>query len=420
MMGLHFMGDVPFRTVYIHALVRDARGQKMSKSRGNIIDPLELIDRYGCDALRFTLAALAAPGRDIKLSESRVEGYRNFATKLWNAARYLQMNDCALGADFSPAGSRLTVNRWITAAAAQCAAEVTAALDAYRFDDAANRLYHFVWGTFCDWYLEFTKPILQGEDAAARAETQATTAGSWAASSTCCTRLCRLLRRRYGSSWRANRSGMLITAPWPEFQRDAIDREASAEMEWVVQAISAIRGLRAEMNVPPAARVPLLIKDAEPVAAQRIARHREHFVRLARVERFEAVESLPPGGVQAVVEGATLVLALGEVVDLAREKERLSKEITRLETELAKIAAKLANPNFLAKAKAGGGRGAARTRGGRHSRSRSGQGCIRAAGSNITLGFERERLGRGRATGAQGKCQRSAAPRQAVRELRGP
>jgi valyl-tRNA synthetase len=145
---------------------------------------------------------------------------------------------------------------------------------------------------------------------------------------------------------------MLITAPWPEFQRDAIDREASAEMEWVVQAISAIRTLRAEMNVPPAARVPLLIKDAEPVATQRIGRHGEHFVRLARVERFEAVESLPPGGVQAVVEGATLVLALGEVVDLAREKERLSKEITRLETELAKIAAKLANPNFLAKAKA--------------------------------------------------------------------
>jgi valyl-tRNA synthetase len=176
MMGLHFMGEVPFHTVYIHALVRDARGQKMSKSRGNIIDPLELIDRYGCDALRLTLAALAAPGRDIKLSESRIEGYRNFVTKLWNAARYLQMNDCALDADVSRPDCRLTVNRWIRSAAAQCAAEVTAALDTYRFDDAANRLYHFVWGTFCDWYLEFTKPILQGEDAAGRSETQATTA----------------------------------------------------------------------------------------------------------------------------------------------------------------------------------------------------------------------------------------------------
>src|SRR5437764_2702128 len=176
MMGLHFVGDVPFRIVYIHALVRDARGQKMSKSRGNIIDPLELIDRYGCDALRFTLTALAAPGRDIKLSESRIEGYRNFATKLWNAARYAQMNGCALVPGFPPADCGLTVNRWITAAVADCAGAVAAALDTYRFDEAASRLYHFVWGTFCDWYLEFTKPILQGEDAAARAATQATTA----------------------------------------------------------------------------------------------------------------------------------------------------------------------------------------------------------------------------------------------------
>ena len=352
MMGLHFMGDVPFHTVYIHALVRDSRGQKMSKSRGNIIDPLELIDRYGCDALRLTLAALAAPGRDIKLSESRIGGYRNFATKLWNAARYAQMNGCALAPGYAPADCGLTVNRWITAAVADCAGAVTAALDTYRFDEAASRLYHFVWGTFCDWYLEFTKPILQGEDAAARAETQATTA--WILG-----RIVHLLHpimpfitEEVWEQMAGGTSGLLITAPWPEFHRDAIDREASTEMEWVVQAISAIRTLRAEMNVTPAARVPLLIKDAEPGAAQRIERHREHFVRLARVERFEPVELLPPGGVQAVVEGATLILALGEVVDLAREKERLGKEITRLETELAKIAAKLSNPNFRAKAKA--------------------------------------------------------------------
>jgi valyl-tRNA synthetase len=351
MMGLHFMGDVPFHTVYIHALVRDARGQKMSKSRGNIIDPLELIDHYGCDALRFTLAALAAPGRDIKLSESRVEGYRNFATKLWNAARYAQMNGCALVPGFAPADCGLTVNRWITAAVADCAGAVTAALDTYRFDEAASRLYHFVWGTFCDWYLEFTKPILQGEDAAARAETQATTA--WILG-----RIVHLLHpimpfitEEVWEQLADQPPGMLITAPWPEFQRDAIDPEASAEMEWVVQAISAIRALRAEMNVPPAARVPLLIKDAEPVTAQRIECHREHFVRLARVERFEPIEALPRGGVQAVVEGATLILALGEVVDLPRERERLGKEIGKLDAELAKIGAKLANSNFLAKAK---------------------------------------------------------------------
>lgn len=351
MMGLQFMGDVPFHTVYIHALVRDARGQKMSKSRGNIIDPLELIDRYGCDALRLTLAALAAPGRDIKLSESRIEGYRNFVTKLWNAARYLQMNDCTLDGEFSPAGCRLTVNRWITSAAAQCAAEVTAALDTYRFDDAANRLYHFVWGTFCDWYLEFTKPILQGEDAAARAETQATTAWIMGRIVHLLHPIMPFITEEVWEQLAGHSFGMLITAPWPEFERDAIDPEASAEMEWVVQAISAIRALRAEMNVPPAARVPLLIKDAEPVAAQRIERHREHFVRLARVERFEPAQSLSPGGVQAVVEGATLILALGEVVDLAREKGRLGREIGKLDAELAKIGAKLANANFLAKAK---------------------------------------------------------------------
>jgi valyl-tRNA synthetase len=351
MMGLHFMGAVPFHTVYIHALVRDARGQKMSKSRGNIIDPLELIDRYGCDALRLALAALAAPGRDIKLSKSRIEGYRNFATKLWNAARYAQMNGCALVPCFAPADCRLTVNRWITQAVADCAGAATAALDTYRFDEAAGRLYHFVWGTFCDWYLEFTKPILQSEDSAARAETQATTA--WILG-----RIVHLLHpimpfitEEVWEQLAGQSPGMLIAAPWPEFHRDAIDPEASAEMEWVVQAISAIRALRAEMNIPPAARIALLIKDSEPVAAQRIARHREHFVRLARVERFEPVESLPPGGVQAVVEGATLILALGEVVDLPKERERLGKEITRLETELAKIAAKLGNTNFLAKAK---------------------------------------------------------------------
>ena len=217
MMGLHFMGEVPFRTVYIHALVRDGRGQKMSKSRGNIIDPLELIDRYGCDALRFTLAALAAPGRDIKLAESRVEGYRNFVTKLWNAARYAEMNGCALVAGFAPARCRLTVNRWIIAAAADCAAAVTAALDAYRFDEAANRLYQFVWGTFCDWYVEFTKPILQGDDPAARSETQATTA--WVLG-----RIVHLLHpimpfvtEEVWEHLAGESAGLLLTAPWPEF-----------------------------------------------------------------------------------------------------------------------------------------------------------------------------------------------------------
>jgi valyl-tRNA synthetase len=351
MMGLHFMGDVPFRTVYIHALVRDGRGQKMSKSRGNIIDPLELVDEYGCDALRFTLAALAAPGRDVKLAEARVAGYRNFVTKLWNAARYAEMNGCGLVAGFSPAQSRLTENRWIATALSDCAAAIAAALDAFRFDEAANRLYQFVWGTFCDWYLEFTKQILQGGDTAARLETQAATA--WVLG-----RVVHLLHpimpfvtEEIWQNLAGENGGLLLTAAWPEFDPEIADPAASSEMEWVVQAISVIRALRAEMSVPPASRVPLLIKDADPVALERIERHREHFVRLARVERFETVATVPAGSVQAVVDGAILILRLGNVVDLSREKVRLGREIGRLDAELTKIAAKLSNPDFLAKAK---------------------------------------------------------------------
>ncbi|MGH7059736.1 MAG: class I tRNA ligase family protein, partial [Stellaceae bacterium] len=346
------MGEVPFRTVYIHALVRDERGQKMSKSRGNIIDPLELIDCYGCDALRFTLSAMAAPGRDVKLSESRVEGYRNFATKLWNAARYAQMNGCRPVDGFSPATARLTVNRWIATATADCADAVTAALDAYRFDDAAGRLYQFVWGTFCDWYIEFSKPILQSRDAEARRETQATI--GWALD-----RIFRLLHpimpfitEELWSHFGAEDGGLLIGAAWPLPSPELFDRAAAAEMEWVVEAISAVRAVRSEMNVPAAARVPLLLKDAERTALERIERHHEHFIGLARLDRIEpAADTVPAGSVQAVVAGATLILPLGEIVDLAREKARLAKEIGRLDQEIGKFAAKLTNPQFLAKAK---------------------------------------------------------------------
>jgi valyl-tRNA synthetase len=344
------MGQVPFSTVYIHALVRDERGQKMSKSRGNIIDPLDLIDKYGCDALRFTLSALAAPGRDIKLAESRVEGYRNFATKLWNAARYAQINGCSLAEDFSPAAARLTVNRWIAAVAADSAAEVAASLQAYRFDEAAARLYQFVWGTFCDWYIEFTKPILQGDDDHARGETQAMTAWILGRMLHLLHPIMPFITEELWQNLAGANAGMLISAPWPEFT-GASDSAAASEMEWVVAAISAIRAARAEMNVPPGARLPLLVRDAEPVATEQLARHRDHFVRLARVERIEPAASLPPGAVQIVVDGATLILPLGEIVDLAREKARLAKEIGRLEGEIAKIAAKLGNPQFLAKAK---------------------------------------------------------------------
>jgi valyl-tRNA synthetase len=351
MMGLHFMHDVPFRSVYIHALVRDGRGQKMSKSRGNIIDPLELIDRYGCDALRFTLAALAAPGRDIKLAESRVEGYRNFATKLWNAARYAQMNGCVPADRFSPSAVRLTVNRWIAAAAADCAAAVAASLETYRFDEAASRLYQFVWGTFCDWYIEFTKPLLQGDDEEVLRETQATMAWVLGHILHLLHPIMPFITEELWHSLAGDDAGLLISEPWPEISFFGADRDAAAEMEWVVAAITAIRAARAEMNVPPVARMPLLVRDAETAASERLARHQDHFIRLARIERIEPAASVPPGAIQIVVEAATLILPLGRIVDLGREKARLAKEIGRLDSEIAKIAAKLGNPQFLSKAK---------------------------------------------------------------------
>jgi valyl-tRNA synthetase len=367
MQGLHFMGDVPFRTVYIHALVRDERGQKMSKSRGNIIDPLDLIDRYGCDALRFTLAALASPGRDIKLAESRVESSRNFATKLWNAARYAEMSGCVLQPGFDPRSCRLTVNRWIAGATRDCAAAVTTALETYRFDEAAHRLYHFAWGTFCDWYLEFTKPILQrplpnpppqagegrvgGDDEAAREETQATMAWVLAQLVHLLHPVMPFITEELWRQLAGEEAGMLIGAAWPELPPELHDPQAAAEMDWVVAAITAVRAIRTEVNVPAAARLPLLIKDADPTAGTRLERHSEHIRRLARIERIEAVETVPAGGVAAVVEGATLILRVGDVIDLTTGKARLAKEITRLDVDLRKFAQKLGNPAFLAKAK---------------------------------------------------------------------
>jgi valyl-tRNA synthetase len=323
----------------------------MSKSRGNIIDPLDLIDRYGCDALRFTLAALASPGRDIKLAESRVESSRNFATKLWNAARYAEISGCTLQPGFDPRSCRLTVNRWIAGATRECATAVTIALETYRFDEAANRLYHFAWGNFCDWYLEFTKPILQGDDPKAREETQATTAWVLAQLVHLLHPVMPFITEELWRQLAGEGAGMLIRADWPDLPPELHDPEAAAEMDWVVAAVTAIRAIRTEVNVPAASRLPLLIKDADRTATDRLDRHREHIQRLARVERIEAVDTVPEGGVAAVVEGTTLILRVGDVIDLAKEKARLAKEIGRLDADLRKFAQKLGNPAFLAKAK---------------------------------------------------------------------
>jgi valyl-tRNA synthetase len=349
MMSLHFMKDVPFRTVYIHALVRDAKGQKMSKSKGNIIDPLELIDKFGADALRFTLSALAVPGRDIKLSESRVEGYRNFATKLWNAARYAQMNDCAAPPGFSPQGLTQTVNRWVVGELRATAAALDEALATFRFNDAAAALYKFVWGTFCDWYLEFTKPIIQGADEAAKAETRAVTAWVLLQSFKL---LHPIMPFVTSELWeRQGGEGTLMLASWPDAANWPADTTAAEELNWVVEVISQIRALRSEMNVPGAARLAASFKDAGGKAAERFQRHQQIIRTLARLDTLTATEGdVPKGAVQLVVPDATLILPLAGIIDAAAERTRLQKEIKKLEGEIAGIDRRLANADFIAKA----------------------------------------------------------------------
>jgi valyl-tRNA synthetase len=353
MMGIHFMGDVPFRDIYIHALVRDEKGQKMSKSKGNIIDPLDLIDKYGCDALRFTLAALAAQGRDIKLAEGRVEGYRNFITKLWNAARFCQMNGCAVVPGFDPNSVKETVNRWIAGKTQEAADKVAQALEGYRYDAAAGAIYQFVWGTFCDWYLEFAKPIFQGSDEAAKAETRATTA--WA--------LDQILHILHPFApyvteelWQqmAPREQLLMLRPWPKLA-GLHDPAAEEEMDWVVRLISTVRAVRTEMNVPASAQVDLLATGLDDSHGGWADRHADLINRLARLATFDRhaggrLEAVYHGAAQMVVDGATYFLPLAGVIDVDRERGRLTKEIARLEGEIAKVDKKLGNADFLARA----------------------------------------------------------------------
>ena len=350
MMGLHFMEEVPFREVYIHALVRDEKGQKMSKSKGNVIDPLELIDAYGADALRFTLAAMAAQGRDIKLATSRVEGYRNFATKLWNAARFAEMNACAPVENFDPGKAKATVNRWIAGESERATAAVTEALENFRFNEAAAAIYTFIWHVFCDWYLELAKPLLAGE-AELAAETRAMTA--WVLD-----RALHLLHPFMPfvteELWaklapeQAGRGSLLMLSPWPH-HRGLENAAADAEIGWLIRFVSEVRSVRAEMNVPAGARVPLLISGASKETEARIARHEETLLRLARLETIGSGPA-PKGAVQIVLDEATLALPLAGVIDVAVESKRLKREIDKMGSEIAQLDAKLSNEKFVSRA----------------------------------------------------------------------
>jgi valyl-tRNA synthetase len=353
MMGLHFQNEIPFRDVYIHALVRDEKGAKMSKSKGNVIDPIELIDRFGADALRFTLAAMAAQGRDIKLSEARIEGYRNFATKLWNASRFAELNGCAWVAGFDPAAAREPLNRWILGEAAKAAAETAFAIEAYRFNDAANAAYRFVWSVFCDWHLELAKPVLQGAaDPAAKGETQATIAyvldTIYALMHPFMPFLTEELWAIKGEAG-PRRDGPLALGPWPT-QGFEVDEAVEAEIGWVVDLIAEIRSVRSEMGVPPSTLTPLVLL-APSERAERSARAwSESIRRLARVGSVETANVAPPGALELVVRGEAVALPLAGVIDLAAERARLDKEIARERQEIAKVEAKLGNPDFVARA----------------------------------------------------------------------
>jgi valyl-tRNA synthetase len=353
MMGLHLTDRAPFDTVYLHTLVRDASGAKMSKSKGNVVDPLQLIEKVGADALRFTLCALAVQGRDIKLSEERIQGYRNFATKLWNAARFAELNGCRLEPRFDPRSATGAINRWALTEAARAVDEVTGALEAFRFNDAAGAAYRFVWNIFCDWYLELAKPVLQGEgvDPAVRAETQATVAFL-------IDQIAKLLHPFMPflteELWAIKGAalperGLLTLASWPDLGGLA-DATAEAEVGFVVDLVSQVRSARSETNVPAAAQIPLVMVGAAPEVRARVEAWRDTLLRLARLSEITFAETPPRNSVQLLVRGSVAALPLEGVVDLAAEVARLRKEQGKAEGEIKKIDAKLGNADFVARA----------------------------------------------------------------------
>ncbi|MEQ8389777.1 MAG: valine--tRNA ligase [Thalassospira sp.] len=356
MMGMHFMdGKIPFKEIYIHALVRDENGQKMSKSKGNVIDPLEIIDEYGCDALRFTLTALAAQGRDIKLAANRVEGYRNFATKLWNAARFAEMNECKPIACFDPSSVKSTLARWIVGKTVEASKAVGTGIETYRFNDAASAAYQFVWGSFCDWYLELSKPVLMGNDEEAKAEIRAVTAWVLDQILLILHPVMPYITEELWEKISDNRSKMLISESYPKFDEGLIDRNAEAEVDLAIRLIGDIRGVRSEMNVPPAAEVPIYLVDASDAMKAAVAAQEAQVKRLARVAEIAFkgqgdVEAIAKGAIQTVVDGVAVFVSVADFIDVAAEKSRLEKEIQGKNQYIKAQEGKLSNEKFVSRA----------------------------------------------------------------------
>jgi valyl-tRNA synthetase len=347
MMGLHFMPDVPFGDVYIHRLVRDASGAKMSKSKGNVVDPLGVIDEFGADALRFTLARNVAPGHDIRLGPQDVENNRNFATKLWNAARFAEMNECVTVSDFNPASVNETVNQWIAHATSTAAADIRDAIEGYRFNEAATAAYRFVWNTYCDWYLELVKPVLTGPDGAAKNETRAMVA--WARDE-----ILKLLHpfmpfiteELWAVTAGPKRKNLLALSDWPG--PGVWNVGAEAEVGWVIDVVTAIRSLRAEMNVN--VPLPLVLVGVADKVWDRSQRWADFLNRMARVSEVQRSHSYPTGTIQLVVRGETIGLVVAGLIDIAAERARLAKEMAKAEADIARVDAKLGNANFVARA----------------------------------------------------------------------
>ncbi|WP_313137243.1 valine--tRNA ligase [Paracoccus jeotgali] len=340
MMQLEVVGDVPFHTVYVHGLVRDEKGAKMSKSKGNVIDPLDLIDAYGADALRFTLTSMAAMGRDPKLGPKHVEANRNFVTKIWNATRFAQMNGVRGGGDRPT--PRHTVNRWIIGEVARAVHATDQALDSYRFNDAAQGLYAFVWGTVCDWYVEFAKPLFDGEDAA---ETRATM--GWVLDQ-CYALLHPIMPFVTEELWAltGERERMLVHGDWPELPPSLIDAEADRQMNWVITLIENIRSARAQMGVPAGARLDLIVTEADATARAAMEANAPLIERLARVTA--PVDGVAGRGMIAVsAPGASLALPIGEVIDIVAETARLEKQQAKTAKDAEGLRKRLGNPRFV-------------------------------------------------------------------------
>ena len=342
MQGLEFMGDVPWRKLYLHGLVRAADGQKMSKSKGNVVDPLGLIDKFGADALRFFMSAMESQGRDVKMDEKRVEGYRNFATKLWNAARFLQSNGVTASTTHEAPHADAPVNRWIIAETIATVQAIDTAMTELRFDAAANAIYHFVWDQFCDWYIELTKGAMDQE-------TQAV--AGWAFDQIL-VMLHPFMPFITEELWNLTgaRESELIVARWPQALY-AVDHEAQAEIDWLIRLISAMRTARTELNVPPGAKLRVVVRDASEETRRRIDRQGAALARLGRIESLSFGEAVAGGAAQVVVDEATFILPLEGVIDIAAEKTRLAKALAAAEKERDALSGRLSNPSFVEKAK---------------------------------------------------------------------